>query len=84
MLESRKKNLMIVCSCVRQENEAVLALKGLTPSGQLPAGVLSQGSEGIQSSKNVSSNWLRLTTSTRILTLNYTSNGRSIEIEVNS
>ena len=37
-----------VFSVLRQEHETVLALKGLTPSGQLPAGVLSQGSEGIQ------------------------------------
>ncbi len=35
----------------RQEHDTVLALKGLTPSGQLPTGVLSQGSEGIQTSK---------------------------------
>ena len=39
------------CLLFRQEHETVLALKGLTPSGQLPTGVLSQGSEGIQSSK---------------------------------
>ncbi|XP_003382488.1 PREDICTED: serine/threonine-protein phosphatase 2B catalytic subunit alpha isoform-like [Amphimedon queenslandica] len=38
-----------VFSVLRQEHETVLALKGLTPSGQLPAGVLSQGSEGVQS-----------------------------------
>ena len=32
----------------RQERETVMALKGLSPSGQLPTGVLSQGSEGVQ------------------------------------
>ena len=34
----------------------MLALKGLTPSGQLPTGVLSQGSEGIQTGNEVHNN----------------------------
>ena len=33
-------------SC-REERENVLALKGLTPSGQLPVGVLSEGRTGL-------------------------------------
>lgn len=33
----------------RAERESVLALKGLTPSGQLPLGVLSEGKTGLSS-----------------------------------
>ena len=33
--------------CFREERENVLQLKGLTPSGQLPLGVLSEGRSGI-------------------------------------
>ena len=45
--------IVLVIACCRQEHETVLALKGLTPSGQLPAGVLSQGSQGVQSGNNI-------------------------------
>lgn len=36
-----------VFSVLRDEREKVLALKGLTPSGQLPLGVLSEGKTGL-------------------------------------
>lgn len=36
-----------VFSVLRVEREQVLALKGLTPSGQLPQGVLAEGSSGL-------------------------------------
>ena len=36
-----------VCDFPREEREEVLALKGLTPSGQLPVGVLSEGKAGL-------------------------------------
>ncbi|XP_076332390.1 serine/threonine-protein phosphatase 2B catalytic subunit 3-like isoform X4 [Tachypleus tridentatus] len=32
----------------REENESVLQLKGLTPSGNLPLGVLSAGKTGVR------------------------------------
>jgi len=38
-----------VFSVLRAERESVLALKGLTPSGQLPLGVLSEGKTGLSS-----------------------------------
>ncbi|OAF68153.1 hypothetical protein A3Q56_04090 [Intoshia linei] len=34
---------------LREENETILRLKGLTPSGSLPIGILSQGKAGLQS-----------------------------------
>ena len=49
------KQLLMLCYvnlyvCVfRAEREIVTALKGLTPSGQLPMGVLAEGMEGISS-----------------------------------
>lgn len=36
-------------SCCRENSETVLQLKGLTPSGSLPMGTLSEGSDGLQS-----------------------------------
>jgi serine/threonine-protein phosphatase 2B catalytic subunit len=36
-----------VFAILREEREEVLALKGLTPSGQLPVGVLSEGKAGL-------------------------------------
>ena len=42
--------ILVHCLC-RAERESVLALKGLTPSGQLPLGVLSQGKSGLSSGK---------------------------------
>ena len=38
---------MYDCAFPREEREEVLALKGLTPSGQLPVGVLSEGKAGL-------------------------------------
>ena len=43
--------LLVQCLC-RAERESVLALKGLTPSGQLPLGVLSQGKSGLSSGES--------------------------------
>ena len=44
--------LFCVCSSSRQERESVLALKGLTPSGQLPLGVLSEGKAGLSTGRD--------------------------------
>ena len=45
---------IIVCVFLLQtrERESVLALKGLTPSGQLPLGVLSEGKAGLSTGRD--------------------------------
>ena len=46
--------MFILCVFFLQtrERESVLALKGLTPSGQLPLGVLSEGKAGLSTGRD--------------------------------
>ena len=41
-------NYLFLFLCFREENESVLELKGLTPSGMLPIGLLSEGRESLK------------------------------------
>ena len=40
--------------CFREESEAVVALKGLTPSGTLPLGTLQEGKRGVREGRTAS------------------------------
>ena len=41
-----------VFSTLREESETILSLKGLTPTGMLPVGALSEGREGLRAALN--------------------------------
>ena len=43
----------IIIFIFREESESVVQLKGLTPSGHLPVGLLSGGKQGLQTGKCV-------------------------------
>ena len=48
-----KTDLINVFCDYREESESVLQLKGLTPTGALPLGVLSGGKESVRSGKHI-------------------------------
>ncbi|EYC40820.1 hypothetical protein Y032_0595g426 [Ancylostoma ceylanicum] len=47
-------------SVLREESETVLALKGLTPTGTLPLGILNEGRRGVQEGRHESETVLQL------------------------
>ena len=46
-------SFQIIIFIFREESESVVQLKGLTPSGHLPVGLLSGGKQGLQTGKCV-------------------------------
>ena len=44
-------SFQIIIFIFREESESVVQLKGLTPSGHLPVGLLSGGKQGLQTGK---------------------------------
>lgn len=44
--------LSLTLALYREESECVLQLKGLTPTGQLPIGALSEGKSSLEESLN--------------------------------
>ncbi|KAK6059373.1 hypothetical protein COOONC_03000 [Cooperia oncophora] len=51
---------MCFMSVFREESETVLALKGLTPTGTLPLGILHEGRRGVQEGRHESETVLQL------------------------
>ncbi|VDP42862.1 unnamed protein product [Heligmosomoides polygyrus] len=51
---------MCFMSVFREESETVLALKGLTPTGTLPLGILNEGRRGVQEGRHESETVLQL------------------------
>jgi len=49
-------SFQIIIFIFREESESVVQLKGLTPSGHLPVGLLSGGKQGLQTGKCVTVN----------------------------